>query len=238
MTKGLTISARALELQTERHAIIAENIANAGTAGYKRTRVAFKSFATALDQALGQSTEAQDIVLKERFDDTSGQLQPSGNPCDFALAGPGYFALQDDGGRVYTRNGAFRLDAEGTLVDQSGRPVLGQSGPIRIIGDSWSVSDDGTVTVDDLVVDQLLIVEFPPELATRRGEGIFDVPVAAARVVPDPHVRQGYLESSNVQVVEEMVQLINALRTFEASQRLIQAQDRTLEHAVNEIGRT
>jgi flagellar basal-body rod protein FlgG len=123
------------------------------------------------------------------------------------------------------------------LVDSEGRAVLGESGPIRIAGESWSVGDDGSVTVDGAVVDRLLVADFDPAVATRRGEGTFEVPPAAVRLVPDPEVRQGQLESSNVQVIEEMVQMISSLRLFEASQKLLQAQDQMLDKAVNDVGR-
>ncbi len=237
MLNGLSISARALVLQAERHDLLAQNIANAGSAGYRRSRIAFESFDSALEEAL-EASQSGNLRLRVRLDETPGQLHASGNPCDLALVGPGYFSLQDEGGRVYTRSGAFRLNADGLLEDQQGRPVVGEGGPIRIAGEAWSVGADGSVLVDGAVVDRLLIVDFPPEMAQPQGEGVFQAPAAAVRIVPAPQVKQGQLESSNVQVVEEMVQMITALRAFEASQRLMQAEDQMLDRAVNDVGRT
>lgn len=241
MLSGLYLAGNSLVVQAERQDAIAANLANASTAGYKRICVGVSArssvFADELAAATGQTEPYQCLAATSRLDTAPGPLTATGNPCDLALDGPGYFAVQAGGGELYTRNGSFRLSPDGTLVDSLGRAVLGQRGPIRLQGEQWEVSADGTVSVEGAAVATLKVVDFPAALATKQGDGVFAAPPAAVRVVPAPQVTQRQIERSNVQVVEEMVNMITALRTFEAAQRIIQAQDRTLDKAVNDVGR-
>jgi len=241
MLSGLYLAGNALVVQSERQDAIAANLANASTAGYKRICVGVQAcnspFANELAAALGGADQYPYLSTTSHLDDSPGPLMSTGNACDLAIQGAGYFAVQGPAGEAYTRDGCFKLDADGLLVDQQGRAVLGQRGPIRIDGTEWSVGEQATVVVDGQVVDSLKIVDFPEALASKQGDGLFAVPKAAIRMVPAPVVRSGQLEGSNVRAVEEMVNMISALRAFEASQRIIQAQDQTLDRAVNEVGR-
>ncbi len=155
------------------------------------------------------------------MDQTSGELTHSGNPCDLALSGSGYFTVLDSSGRAYTRNGAFHLDANQNLVDQQDHPVMGERGPIQITGDSFTVNGDGSVVVDGAAVDKLLIANFPASRAVREGDSLLHVPAASVQTEPAPQVKQGYVEASNVNSMEEMISMITDLRTYEATQKVI-----------------
>jgi len=241
MLTGLYLAGNALVVQAERQDVIAANLANASTAGYRRTRAGVEArhsvFAQALADVIGETDQYQCLSTNTCLDPTAGPLTSTGNPCDLALDGPGYFCLQGESGQVYTRDGSFRLSPDSLLVDRQGRAVLGQQGPIRIDGERWEVGADGTVSVDGYPTATLRIVDFPAETATLLGDGTFTAPAAATRLVAVPRVLQYQVEGSNVRPVEEMVSMITTLRTYEAAQRVIQAQDQTLDRAVNEVGR-
>lgn len=235
----LYLAGNALAVQGERQDVIAGNLANVSSTGYKRLRPAIR--AAALDtSAFPAQVEAalEELILSAATDSSAGELRPTGNPAHLALSGSGYFVVSDGGGKAYTRDGSFQLDATSTLVDRAGRPVLGERGPVQITGSEWSVSADGTVMVEGAPVDRLLIVDFPADLAVRAGDGLLHAPPSATKPAATPQVRAGRLESSNVRPMEEMVQMIAGMRTFEALQRLIMAHDQMLERAVNEVGRT
>jgi len=123
-------------------------------------------------------------------------------------------------------------------VTQNGHPVLGERGPIQISGTDWSISAKGEVTVDNTTVDRLRLVNMPAGDMRRIGNSL----VVSANT-PTPlnwsatEVKQGFLEQSNANAVWEMVCMIAAVRAFEANQRIIQAQDETLDKAVNQVSR-
>ncbi len=242
MLSKLSLAGAALVVQAERQDVTADNLANANTAGYKRLRLGVQSvnapnFASQLTSAMGGSSGDNVLDLTYQFDQTSGELTHSGNPCDLALSGPGYFTVLDGGSPAYTRNGTFHLDTNQGLVDQEGRAVMGERGPIQINGDSFTVNEDGTVVVDGAAVDKLLVANFPSSAALREGEGVIHVPAPAVQPVATPQVKQGYVEASNVNSIEEMVSMITNMRTYEATQKVITAQDQMLDRTVNDVAR-
>lgn len=240
MLSAINLSGNALLAQTERQDAAADNLANVSTAGYKRVCIGVRSGPSAFAQLFGDAlaADAQVLSVTSHFDDSPGELNPTGNPCDLALRGRGYFTLLDGATRVYTRNGSFHLDGASTLVDAQGRPVLGQRGPIRLTGASWSVTEDGGVLVDGAEVDRLALVDFPATAAVRRGDCTLTTSAAILQPVTTPVVKQGFLEASNVRPIEEMIQMLSDMRAFESNQRLITAYDQLLGMAVSEVGRT
>lgn len=174
------------------------------------------------------------------IDFTQGQLTETGGKLDFALKGDGFFKIQGEDGEVlYTRNGSFAV-TNGYLTDIDGRPVLGQNGQIYLGNGEIEVSQNGEVIVDGQVVDILDIVDIDnKEFLRKRGDNLFYV-VENGDVQELPfqgEVLQGYLESSNMDPLKGMVEMINLLREFEANQRVIRMQDEMLERAANEIGK-
>ncbi|MCL6558578.1 MAG: flagellar biosynthesis protein FlgE, partial [Firmicutes bacterium] len=163
------------------------------------------------------------------------------NNSDLILYGPGFFAANvpagNEPGRVcYTRDGAFQVDREGFLVTASGHRVLGEGGPVNVGDDEFHVGPDGAVKVGERTVDRLLLVEFDNPGALRKEGNYYLLGEARERPAADTTVAQGSLESSNVNVVDEMTNLMSLMRIFEAGQKLIQVHDDLLNKAVNQVG--
>ena len=209
-------------VQLDRQDVIANNLANVSTSGFKRTGAGVRCFDSALlhAQSAKSSSPAGSCVValaSARTDARSGAVVSTGDRMDFALDGPGYFVLQSDSGERLTRSGDFRLDASGQLTASDGSKVLGQRGPIQVSGD-FSIDQDGSVHSNGAVVDRLRI------------DGVTDP-------LQSPRVLQGSLEGSNVNAVEEMVAMISAMRAYEACQRTIQSLDQVLDKAINQMGK-
>jgi flagellar basal-body rod protein FlgF len=196
--------------------VISNNIANAGTPGFKKDDIHFRGFLDATGT----------IDLEQ------GPVRQTGCNMDIALEGEGFLKVRVDDDVAYTRAGNLTLDANHNLVTQSGRPVLGKSGPIRLEKGDLRITPEGQVFDKDAVVDSLDIVKFPKGTVLEKTKGGFlapkdkDVdPVAA----PGCKVQQGALEGANFNIVEEMVRMVDSMRVFEAYQKASQTFDRDLD---------
>jgi flagellar basal-body rod protein FlgF len=214
--------------QVEHQDIIANNLANCSTPGFKRTAVGFRSFELILSDTTRQAEPLPPATARcvlactfSQRDASQGHLEDVSSPTGMAIDGPGHFVVRTSEGLELTRSGNFKLDSLGQIITSEGHAVMGQSGPINVAGGDWSVDADGNVQVNGLVVDRLQI---EPEAdisgIARRG-----------RIV------QGNLESSNVNTVREMVNMITAFRAYEANQKAVQALDQTLDKVINQMGR-
>ncbi len=172
-------------------------------------------------------------------DFTPGEIIDTGAPFDLALKGDGFFKIDIDGDTFYTRNGSFAV-SEGYLTDMDGNRVLGANGEIAIDNGEFSVSTDGIIAIDGQAVDRLDIVNITnSEFLRKRGDNLYSM---AGEEEPLEEgfiggVLQGYLESSNMNPITGMVEMINLLRDFEMGQKVIRMQDEMLEKAANEVGR-
>jgi flagellar basal-body rod protein FlgG len=215
---------------------VSENIANVSTPGYKASRM----FASMLDEV--QSTAAGLRAVEQgqhSFTDFSqGQVEQTGRDLDLALDGEGFFVVRTPQGECFTRNGNFRIDAQGTLVDASGAAVLGAQGPLVLPQGKVQVGDGGVVSVDGARIGSLQLRNFASrETLQRADHGAFALR-AGANVQDKPataRLRQGYLERSNAEPLDEMVRMLNLVRGFEASQRVARLQSETLGRVVNEL---
>jgi flagellar basal-body rod protein FlgG len=180
----------------------------------------------------------QTVVTEQRTDFSSGTLRVTGNPFDLALMGDGFFAVQTPLGVRYTRQGAFSLSVNNTIVTSSGEPVLGESGPIRVDGKKVDITASGAVLVDGEEVDRLKIVRAEdPRRLVREGSSFFRAEDANLQSTEDARVVQGSLEEANVNPIEAMTSLIDIQRQFEAYERAIRTMDSVTEKVVNEAGR-
>jgi flagellar basal-body rod protein FlgF len=252
MFKGLSIAASGMLAEMDKQTLIANNLANVDTTGYKKDVVASQSFPSLLmymvEGGSGSGYELENRqpigllgtgveVAEATIDLGQGPLKQTENELDFALMGDGFFVLSTPGGERYTRNGSFTLDAQGQLVSQQGYPVLGQGGAIRIGGGEVQVDGSGNILVDGQRVNAFKLVAFAqPEDLQKVGQNLFAASGAGSAAI-DVQVKQGYLESSNVNAVQEMVEMIAALRAYEANQRIVRSEDQMLDKAVNEVGR-
>ncbi len=218
--------------QVYKNDITANNLANINTTGYKKD-IAFAK--------LVKNSMASKIEVKTNF--SQGQLQTTDNPLDLALRGRGFFTVLKDGREYYTRNGHFNVSNEGILQTSDGYPVQGSGGAIFLSqGDSAmgevSISDHGEISVDGEFTDTLKIVDFDDlNRLQKKGENLFTANGLVAKNLEEPELQQGKLEGSNVNPLQEMVEMIDLQRNFESSQRAITTIDRAEGKAANEISR-
>lgn len=194
---------------------VTNNLANANTPGFKGEYLHYSQ----MTQAEGLAPDSGRIIVNF----SPGMLQETGNSLDAALKGDGFFVVEYQGGRAYTRQGNFSVDENGYLTTAFGDRALGESGPIRVDGDRISIDEQGRVLSDGDEAGRLRIVRFEnPQVLQRRGSGLFSDPGNAGETPVDaPGLKSGTLELSNVNVVQEMVRMIDIQRTFEAYQKVI-----------------
>ena len=210
--------------------IITHNLANVSTVGFKRRCNAF-SKALEDQSSANQTFEPGTVELNTSFDFSQGSLVETGRKLDLALMGKGFFVIETPDGPLYTRNGTFSTNQTGQIVDMQGRTVAGESGQITVPSNvaisELFVTKDGTISTQDTTIGKFRLVDFGDDqnkLAPTGGncyapteEGI--VPVAAENVV----VQQGFQEASNVEIVEELVDMIMVSRLYESNMEFLTA---------------
>jgi flagellar basal-body rod protein FlgF len=226
MNSGYYAACTGLVSRTEALDTIANNLANVSTAGFRGRHNVFSSvLATTGNSALSvlnQDANDYGILSGTRLDSTQGSLEKTGNDLDFAIEGPAYFAVQTAAGQVYTRGGNFRVSPQGQLVTASGDPVLGDNGPITVVETPLSVSADGTISVKGAIAGRLKVVEFAPSVEMQSAGGTYyTAPVGSDIAATKSNVRQGMLESSNVNPVTSVVEMISAQREVETMRRVL-----------------
>lgn len=217
---------------------IANNLANANTAGYKRSRLFTEALIERLDAEGAPRTTRR---LLQGTDQTQGALQATGNPLDVALNGEGFFVLTDPatGAQRYTRAGHFVAGPDGTLRTPSGDLVEGAGGPLQLPpgGQAIEIAQDGTVRANGRRIGTLRVVTFPaPEQLQRLDGTAFAADGQAPTDVTQPQVMQGYLEASNVEPVTAMTEMIEHFRLFESQQKVLQTTDQLLGRVTRELG--
>jgi flagellar basal-body rod protein FlgG len=178
--------------------------------------------------------ESQTIV-----DMQPGTLRQTGQPLHVAIEGAGFLVISTPQGDALTRGGDLRVAADGALTTAAGHPVFGEQGPL-VIGDGTPTIDaDGTVRVNGASAGRLRIVEASdPARLEALGDGAFAAPAGVELVETGAaRVRQGFLETSNVSAVGEMIRMMEVMRHFEAAQRLARTHDDMLGKAISQLGR-
>jgi flagellar basal-body rod protein FlgF len=223
--------------------VAANNVANATTKGYRGDRVAFNEILSEMPMAQGVPRTARYVEASTaQYDRTEGAMMRTGNPLDVALMGDGYLAVQTKEGVRYTRNGSLMMDDDGVLRTQHGHEVLDESGKrIAIPAKSTDVqiSERGQVRANGIDVGTLALRKFEkPELLTKQGNTLFALtdPNAKPMQAEDIKVVQDHLESSNVNAVLGLNELININRSFDALQRAIETFNKLDERAARDLG--
>jgi flagellar basal-body rod protein FlgF len=226
MESGYYAACAALVARTQALDTIANNLANANTVGYRAQHNVFRSVLAAAaddsDSSIDQAINQYVSLGGTEIDQSQGALQKTGSDLDLAIDGPGYFAVQTANGTMYTRNGAFQVSATKELVTASGDPVMGGGGAITLPSGRVSVSADGTISVNGAVAGKVSVVTFPAgtEL-TSMGNTYYSAPPVTTTPAENSAVRQGMLESSNVNPILSMTELITAQRSAETAQRAL-----------------
>jgi flagellar basal-body rod protein FlgG len=255
MLDGMKAATQGMMAMSVKQDIIANNLANASTVGFRKEGLVISSFTEILDREVSsdgmhkasvETVMQRDPQVKGTLQHSSqtylsqGALRETGNNFDLALDdnGKGFFTIQTDRGIEFTRAGNFRLSNDGFLVTAEGHKLLGHRGPIRATGNEFKVSDNGTVKIDGREVDRILVsqVEDSEDLA-RVGGTAFGVNNPRVRASSDFKIKQGFKEMSNVNALQEMVGLMEVMRNFEANQKALSAHDQRLQKAVSELGR-
>ncbi len=221
MDSGLYAACTALMARTDALDNIANNLANSSTSGFRARYTAFSSVLAGsghpLASQLNVVTNSYGLLGNSHLDMQTGSLQHTGNELDLGIDGPGFLSVQTANGVAYTRNGSLKVSTSGQLVTANGDPVLGVNGVINIPGNATvTISADGTVSAQGAIAGKLKVVEFKPT-ADPQGMGASYYTAPATDVVDSPlsRVRQGMIESSNVNPVSSVVELINAQRALE-----------------------
>jgi flagellar basal-body rod protein FlgF len=207
--------------------LIAHNLANVNTIGYKRR---FNSFSkTLMDHGVGSSPVSENETVSEIvFDFSQGRLNNTGRPLDVALDGKGFFVVETPEGPLYTRNGLFHLNQNGQIVDSLGRTVASDSGPITIPPNAGIeqivIAGDGNITANGSPVGKFRVVEFGEDESKMMsvGNSCYSMSEDVKPLEADNmSFKQGFLEISNVQMVEELVNMIMVSRLYEANTQFI-----------------
>ena len=220
---------------------IASNLANVSTTGYKRDQVTNETFSEMFLSNLRNNDQVGSLSLGTRVsgvvtDFAQGSLRPTEEAMDVALSGDGFFVVQTPAGYAYTRSGQFTRDAQGFMTTQDGNYVLGTTNqPIFIGQGDPSISQTGEIVVQGQPVGRLNVVTLDMDTAQKAGAKLW-VGTPTGAWPQGTGVRQGYLEASATNSVEEMVRMIETMRSYESNQRVLQSLDQTLGKAVNEVG--
>lgn len=230
MIRGVGASKLGMAAEQSRTEILANNLANVNTNGFKKSVAVSAEFQTMLLQRIDDNTDGarpsigalgNGVTLEMAAQiETQGSLVKTDRTLDFAIEGPGWFAAQGPNGVVYSRNGAFRQLDDGTLITVDNNPVLfrdaaGTLAPIVSQGAEPEIRPDGSVIIGGQMVGRL------------------EIDGATA----ETKLHSGTLEASNVELSKEMTDLVVALRSFQVNQRAMQMQDQTLARAVTDIGK-
>lgn len=225
--------------------IVANNLANLSTSGFKSEQPIFEDFIMPLagvgdlTGAAGEIHYVQDSSLFRDF--IEGPLQTTNAPLDLAINGEGWFVLQGENGDLYTRNGHFKLNNEGIIVAANGDPVLTEDGPIQLAPGEidFTVATDGTVTTSEGEKGTLRLVRFENEDRLQKQDAA--VYSAPDDQIPEPttdyRIAQGMLEGSNVNAVREITQMIQVTRAYTSTAQLLDNTNTLRRSAIETLGR-
>jgi len=259
MIRGLYTSAWSMIANSKKMDVITNNLANVNTAGYKKDTVVFESFPELLTKRINDSKNSSNIGSMELSSDvgeiytyfTQGQLSQTNNRMDIAIsddnrgekASPAFFTIgvpdPSDNNNIkeyYTKDGSFVLNSNNQLVTRDGNFVLGQNGPVTLEPGEFAVDDSGNIVQNGVVIDALRITQFSDSTQLRKFRDNLIENSGSETSAFTGKVMQGFSEESNVNVINEMVDMITVMRAYEANQKLLQSQDSLLEKAVNEVG--
>lgn len=256
MVRGLYTSAWSMLSNSKQLDVITNNLANADTTAYKKDTLIYESFPKLLTKRIndiksptnpsgniGEMSLGSDVGKIFTYY-TQGQLIKTDNPYDLAIdnSANSFFTVrlanQDQKTEYYTRDGAFTTNANNQLVTKHGDLVLGENGPITIDSfEQFKVQPDGTILQGDNVIDKLKIKTFSDTEELRKyGHNLVYATDNAEEQTFEGTIIQGYTEQSNVNIINEMVNMINVMRSYEANQKVLQQHDALLGKAVNEVG--
>ena len=237
MDSGFYAACAGLQAQSQALEVVAHNLANLNTIGFRGDQATFQALLASsrpaapnmlnnvLTSVLNSATNNFGVLEGTHMDMTAGNLETTGNPLDVGIEGGGFFAIQTARGIRYTRNGRFQVSSSGALVTAAGDPVLGDptlgaKAVINVPVGTVSIASDGTLSVNGAVAGSIGLVEFAPGTKLMpEGETLLAAPEGSATLTQQPVLRQGAIETSNVNSVSSVVTLIGVQRQAEMLQR-------------------
>ncbi|MCR4617900.1 MAG: flagellar hook-basal body protein [Lachnospiraceae bacterium] len=257
MVKGLYTAYTGMLNEQHRMDTLSNNMANVTTVGFKKEGTTSQSFDDVLAVKIKDSTVGYNLVTREGnmhpgvkigenyIDWSEGSFKVTGNTYDIAIGGEGFFAIEftnkaGETSTMYTRNGEFKLNTDGYLVNCDGDYVLSSTAKRIQIDTSKesSIDKNGNIFQDGALVATIGLTDFEDyDYLARYGENYFTPVEGAKTTAASGKMYSGYLETANVSVVQEMVNLISISRQYESNQKIIQTMDNTLDIAANQIGR-
>jgi flagellar basal-body rod protein FlgF len=231
MDRMIFLSMSGAKAAMQRQEVLANNLANVSTNGFRAELAAFRAVPV---QGSGASTRVYSLESTVGASHEAGSVTPTGRPLDVAMKGNAWLTVQGlDGTEAYTRAGALDVDAQGQLVTKNGLTVLGDGGPIAVPANSEvSIAGDGTVSAKgangrQTTVGRLkLVTPENPAALTRSDDGLFRAAQGDLAADPTARLQDGALEGSNVSAVETMIAMISAARQFEHQMKLLQTAER------------
>ncbi len=223
----------ALQQQME---MTANNLANMSTPGYKAQYALFSEY---LSNPENGDTIHQSANSGGYRDLSNGSLTQTHNQFDVALQDKGFFAVQAPDGIRYTRDGSFALNKDRQLVTTAGLPIVNDNNePITVQADATQIriTEEGEITSEFGTIGRIKVVQFDDERSmTRIGDNMFDAQGQAETVVTRPRIVQGAVENSNVNPVIEMNRMIEVLRVYQATQRMLQTDHERIRGAIQKL---
>ncbi len=261
MIKGMYTAASGMMLQMSKQDVVANNIANVNSGGYKKDNVICQSFPSMLISRLGDTREnalgqveimppvvigplGTGAVVKDIVTDHSaGNMKLTNNPTDLAISEEGYFVLQTPQGERFTRDGSFKINQQGVLVTNQGATVMSTDNQAINMNtedgtapETFTVDKNGSILVNNQEVAKLKIVNFADKRNLQKEGAWMTAKAGQYITVEKPNVLQGYQEVSNVNAVKEMVNLISVVRAYESCQKVVQAEDELTAAAIDQVG--
>lgn len=263
-TKGIFTAVSGAVAQSERLDTIANNMANVNTPAYKKDQQIFQEYLTSYEKQQDVIESPKVPANIESFYNMNGgdksyvdvagtfvnfkqgAMKPTNNRMDVGIEGKAFFEVLTPQGIRYTRNGALTFDQQGTLTTKQGYPILSrgtgdpQNRQLRLqVGEDFQITPDGDVYQNQNLVGKMSLLNFNnPQALQKQGASLYklnDTIVTAITPSNEYRLHQGYLEASNVNIVQEMTDMIQTTRTFESTQKAIQAYDKMEQLLVNEI---
>lgn len=256
MVKGLYTAYTGMINEQYRLDVVANNLANAATVGYKKESVSNQSFDDVLavkvnDETVGNLNQrigsmSLGVKFGENYTDYSqGSLHQTGNTFDLAIQGKGFFrvVVQNKNGSEsikYSRDGSFTVTSEGYVTDADGNRLMGEDGYIQVPTNAGEVSIDasGNIYSDGEYVNRITLADFEDyNYLEKYADDLYQTVDGATEIDSSGSILQGYTEQSNVSTVKEMVDMISITRAYEANQKVITTVDTMLDKAVNQVGK-
>jgi flagellar basal-body rod protein FlgF len=234
MIKGIFLAGRSMDSKFKSIEVIGNNLANVNTNGYKKSMP--------FTEVISQFNK---VEIQQATNYKQGGLVPTGNPLDLSVNGNAFFAIQGLDGMDFTRSGKFSISDDGFLINDQGKRVLGNNGPINLNAylldksQSIKIAKDGEIRVGNTYVDKLLLVKLDPSDKFVRKDGTSFSSADGRYFLADENdyqVSQGYLEESNVNPIEEMTNMIKVHNEYDSASKMVKFLDKSLAEA-NEIGK-